>query len=160
MGSRVCAVDLSLGLPLFLRFRKAAAVPLNGLGHSLFSFLTPPPSCLNLGKLGSGTDAGASHALVVSGLRIRYSCVLDQLPSLPTIRGYHQRRFLATRMLRPTWAHLVQHDIAFLRSGNVDIFMQHIFSYDADLSILGFRVEFVGRTVVAMANQLQAAHFS
>ncbi|CAE7390310.1 tam [Symbiodinium microadriaticum] len=68
------------------------------------------------------------------------------------------RHILATCSQEPFWAHLVQQDIALLQSGNVDVFMQRIFSFDADLSILGSRVEFVGRTILAVADQLSASH--
>ena len=147
-------------------FRKAAAAPLVGLGIPFLGFLTPSPSSLNLV---SGLWLGHETWKWYRCWCFARSCgkwplafdtpvSLTSCPRCQETQDVTIRHVLATCSQEPFWAHLVQQDIALLQSGNVDVFMQRIFSFDADLSILGSRVEFVGRTILAVADQLSASH--
>ena len=147
-------------------FRKAAAAPLVGLGIPFLGFLTPSPSSLNLV---SGLWLGHETWKWYRCWCFARSCgkwplafdtpvSLTSCPRCQETQDVTIRHVLATCSQEPFWAHLVQQDIAPLQSGNVDVFMQRIFSFDADLSIMGSRVEFVGRTILAVADQLSASH--
>ena len=130
-----------------LAFRQAAAAPLNGLGFPFLSVLTPSPFAMNLV---SGLWLGNETWKWYSCWCLARSCgkwplafdtvSLTSCPRCQDSQDITVRHVLATCSQEPIWAHVVQQDIAFLQSGSVDIFMQRIFSYDADLRILGSRV--------------------